>query len=159
MLYGISGREVRNDMKYAGNINPACAEFNFPPMVAYAIAWRESISMEGKLWPDARKVDLNGGHGLFQLDSSFPDNWEDADVNTNYALKHFLVPALTHWHGLERASGNGLIRLVAATFNAGLSAATLAHLQGDVDLSTAHHDYASTVLRTYLYLTVGGKLI
>lgn len=155
MLYDISGKPIPTTLPYAAIIQSACQELHYPPCVAYAIAWRESISGEVHGSWDARTVlSGDGGHGLFQLTSSFPEGWDDENVNVRYALSNFLVPSL-HQFGGRGLAGDDLVRIVAAAFNAGATAAWEAHLAGDVDLATTGNDYASAILATYHKLVKG----
>ena len=86
--------------------------------------------------------------------SSFPENWDDPIANVDFAIEHFIEPALNYWHGLQRYSGDDLIRLVAATYNAGLGGAIKGHEAGNVDLYTTD-GYAGAVLGFYQKLSAG----
>jgi hypothetical protein len=155
MLYDISGRPIPKTLPYAKTIQAPCVELGFPPCLAYAIAWRESISGEvNGSWNAATVLSSDGGHGLFQLTSTFPEGWDNEDVNVRYALSNFLIPAL-HQFARRALRGDDLARVVAASFNAGESAAWKAHLAGDVDLATTGATYASAVLSTYQRLVKG----
>jgi hypothetical protein len=113
------------------------------------VAWHESISGEVHgLWPSASGiVSPDGGHGLFQLTSSFPDQWQEPLVNAVYAISEFLGPAASYWV-LHGESGQRLVKLVAATFNEGLAAAIKYHAEGNVDIGTTN-DYGAVVLGIY----------
>lgn len=155
MLYGISGKPIPKTLPYAATIQAPCVELGFSPCLAYAIAWRESISGEVNGAWDARTIlSGDGGHGLFQLTSAFPEGWENEDVNVRYALSTFLVPAL-HQFARRGLLGDDLARLVAASFNAGERAAWEAHLAGNVDLATTGNDYSSSVLLNFHRLIKG----
>jgi hypothetical protein len=157
VIYGLSGAPVPSTLPYAGYINRACDVENFPPAFAYAIAWRETISGEGSSqWTAATVVSSDGGHGLYQLTASYPDDWQDPRANCEYAIDEFLRPAVSYWHGLEGYSGDDLVRLVAATFNAGLGNARAGHGAGNVDLYTTQN-YAAGVLAIYKALIATGK--
>lgn len=155
MIYNISGKPIPKTLPYAAIIQAPCVELGFPPCLAYAIAWRESISgqMHGS-WNAATVLSGDGGHGLFQLTSSFPEGWEDENVNVRYALSNFLLPAL-HEFARRGLRGDDLARLVAASFNAGESAAWTAHLAGNVDLATSGNNYAVSILATLHRLAQG----
>ena len=122
----------------------------------YAIAFRETIQGEiSGLWPSAATViSGDGGHGLCQLTSSFPENWDDPIANVDFAIEHFIEPALNYWHGLQQYSGDLLVLLVAATFNEGLRAAEKYHASGDVDAGTTD-EYGHAVLGFYQKLSAG----
>jgi len=156
--YGLSGAEVSAlKNKYAGYTNRAANSRNFSPPLLYAVAYRETIHGElVGLWPSALTVvSGDGGHGLFQLTSSYPAAWEDPLINALYAIDVFLKPAIDYWHGLQNYSGDDLVRLVAATFNAGLGGAEKGHAAGDVDKYTTDH-YAAAVLTYYHNLVEKG---
>ena len=150
MLYGISGAPIPGGLPYASQIASACATRNFPPCLAYAIAWRETITIEGtSLCPNAATfIASDGGHGLCQLTASFPDDWMNPIANAGYAIDNFLVLALNYWHGLHGYSGDTLMLLVAATYNEGLGAAEKYHASGDVDAGTTD-EYGHGVLQKY----------
>jgi hypothetical protein len=158
LLYDISGVSIPKlnpALPYATTIQAPCLEHGFPPCVAYAIAWRESISGEVHgSWNAATVLSGDGGHGLFQLTSEFPEGWDDEDINVRYALSNFLIPDL-HQFARRGLRGDDLVRLVAASFNAGATAAWEAHLTGNVDLATTGNDYSACVLETYQRLVKG----
>ena len=156
MIYGISGTAIPDHLDYASPIQLACQKYpTFPPCLAYAIAWRETISGEkAGLWVSAATVlSDDGGHGLFQLTSSYPADWENVQINAEYALEHFLVPGLQFFadRGLR---GDNLVRCIAAGFNSGEEAAWENHLRGNVDLGTTDN-YAQSVLSNYHRLING----
>jgi len=127
-----------------------------PPCLLYAIAWRESISGEvNGQWPDAATViSGDGGHGLMQLTSSWPDDWADPIPNVLYAIDEFVLPAIHYWHGLQRFAGDTLVLLVGATFNEGLSAAEKYHALGNVDAGTSN-SYGHAILGFSQKLSAG----
>ncbi|GAC1304827.1 MAG: hypothetical protein NVSMB19_15940 [Vulcanimicrobiaceae bacterium] len=146
MIYGLSGKPIQGT-PYDREINHAGRVFQFSPAFLAAIVERESNF-------DCKVVSADGGHGLCQLTSSWPADWILPDVNLNFALAEFLLPAIRYWHGLERYEGNNLVRLVAATYNEGLSAAIRYHMRGNVDAGTTN-DYGSGVLALYQKYVVG----
>jgi hypothetical protein len=155
VLYEISGLSIPKQLPYAATIQGPCLELGFPPCLAYAIAWRESISGEvNGSWNAATVLSGDGGHGLFQLTSTFPEGWDNENINVRYALSNFLIPAL-HQFARRGLLGDDLARLVAASFNAGETAAWEAHLAGDCDLATTGNDYARAVLATFHRLIQG----
>ena len=159
MIFDISGAPLPKGLPYGATIQAACEEpgKSFPPCLAYAVAWRESISGETHGSWNARTVLSNdGGHGLFQLTSSFPEGWEDENINVRYALDYFLIPSLEQF-GDRGLRGDNLVRLVAASFNAGDSAAWESYLAGNVDLATTGNDYAASVLANFHRLIKGLK--
>lgn len=147
MIAGISGAPVASNRLYASIINDVCVRLNFPPRLAYAVAMNETIigEMNGK-WNACTIVSFDGGHGLFQLTSSWPDDWADPVANTEYAVKNFLRDAFDTF--VTRVSGDDLVRCVAAAFNAGLGAAVAAHARGDVDRCTTDR-YGERALENY----------
>jgi len=159
MLNGISGAPIPKELLYASQIQAACEKVNFPPCLAYAIAWRESISGEvNGSWNACTVIAPDNGYGLFQLTYPFtdpwpPQNWEDPEVNVALALEHFLVPAMEFFVG-HGVSGNPLVACIAAGFNSGDETAWVNHLAGNVDLGTTD-GYASTVLANYHRLIAG----
>jgi hypothetical protein len=158
MIFGISGAPIPATLPYASNVTAACIQGDMPPCFVYAIAWRESISgeLEG-LWPNASTVvSTDNGHGLMQLTSSWPDNWAIPTANAEYAIDEFILPAIRYWHGLQQFSGDDLVRLVAATYNAGLGNAIKGHEAGNVDLYTTNN-YAAGILANLKALVAGLK--
>jgi soluble lytic murein transglycosylase-like protein len=157
MIYGISGAPIKNADLYpfAGESNGVAFEANFPPAWLYAHAWQESIREDGAA--SATVISSDGGHGLMQLTSSYPDDWTDPRANLQYALSTFLYPAIDYWHGLYNYSGSVLMLLVAATYNEGLGAAKKWHSQGDVDGGTTN-EYGHRIVATYGALISGAPL-
>lgn len=157
MIYGISGLPAPSGL-YATVINTACmnATTNFPPCVAYAVANRETIRGErAGLWVAKSVVSDDGGHGLFQLTSSYPPDWDDPMANTLYALANFLLPALHYFAGAGH-SGDDLIDLVADAFNAGTGRVDSYLRQGlKPDAATTGGDYGTDVLHNYRLLAQG----
>lgn len=156
MMYGISGTAIPAHLRYAQPIQAGCQKYpTFPPCLAYAIAYRETIGGEiNGLWVSAASVvSGDGGHGLFQLTSSYPSDWENVDANVSYALERFLVPAMAYF--AERGMrGDGLVRCIAAGFNSGDETTWEDHLRGNVDLGTTN-DYAEAVLTNFNRLISG----
>lgn len=149
MYLGISGNTVDNTLPFGQIVNNACVAISDPfwPAVAYAIAWRETIYGQTQGWWDAQTViSKDGGHGLFQLTTSFPDNWAEPSANAVYALQNFLVPAVKYWAPKGFASWS-LVKLVAASFNAGIGGAEKGHNVGNCDAFTTGADYGSAVVR------------
>jgi hypothetical protein len=125
------------------------------------IAWQESIGGQvAGLWPDAATVvSGDGGRGLCQLTSSFPDDWTNPAVNATYALDAFLLGAVQYWNVHVGLTGTDLLRAIAAEFNAGRSGAEQGHVEGDVGNHTTHDangvSYPDNVLAHYTKLIVG----
>lgn len=156
MLHGISGTAINSHLDYAANIQAACVSRNFPPCLAYAIAWRETISGP---WNACSIVSPDMGYGLFQLTSEFmqpwpPPGWDTAQKNTEYALDHFLIPGMKFFVECG-VSGDALIKCIAAGFNSGNEVAWQNHLLGNVDIGTTGHNYASSVLENFHRLVAG----
>lgn len=158
MQFGISGKPIPPALRYASAINKACGD-TFFPLVAYAIACNESIVGEiaGK-WNACTVCSADGGHGLFQLTSSWPAAWDDPDANARYAVQHFLYPALLQWRvNAPNVLGDDLVRAIAATFNAGFGLAWDGHKRGDVDLYTTDR-YGQRALSYYRSLESSGTI-
>lgn len=162
MMYGMSGAPIAPDLPYAQEVTAGCSQNGlviFPPIVAYAIAWHESIGGQvNGLWPSAATVvSGDGGHGLFQLTSYVPPNWADPLGNTQCAVHGWLAPDTLHWiSAIPGIGGDDLIRCVAASFNAGWGGAWQGHMQGDVGRYTTDR-YPDAVLRIYHNLATGGR--
>ncbi len=157
MLYGMSGGPLPANLPYAQDVIAACGS-NFPPLVAYSVAARETImgQLAGE-WNAATVVSGDGGHGLFQLTSSFPSNWQDPQANARYAMENWLVPDMNWWRSqIPGLQGDDLIRCIAASFNAGRGGAWRGHQEGSIDLYTTDN-YGSGVLSIYKSLFLTGK--
>jgi hypothetical protein len=152
MRNGLSAGPLAAGLLYGPQIQAACEiPPTFSPEVAYAIALNETIEgQENGSWDAATVVSADGGHGLFQLTSSYPDDWADPLANATYAVEHFLLPAETFWSNMG-IQGDDLVRCIAADFNAGRQGALDGHAKGDVDLYTTDH-YAARALANYLGL-------
>lgn len=158
MIYLISGKPVPFELRYSREITVACGEI-FPPLVAYAVACNETIigEINGK-WDAATVVSSDSGHGLFQLTSSWPDDWEDPYANARYAINNFLVPAMRQWReNAPEIMGDDLVRCIAATFNAGFGGAWRGHTKGDVDRFTTDN-YGQRALVIYQSLLDNGRI-
>jgi hypothetical protein len=158
MRWGISGRPLALDLRYAAPITQAAIELDFPPLFLYAIAYNETIrgEIDGQ-WDAATVVSSDGGHGLCQLTSWWPNpGWDDPYTNAHYAVLDWLLPDSERWFAQIGATGETLVRCAAASFNAGWSNAWTGHLQGNVDLLTTN-DYGATVLQTYNNLFATGQ--
>jgi hypothetical protein len=155
MKLGLSGEPIPANLPYAEAINKACSVQNFWPLFAYAVAFRETIVSQenGSIKSASEYVSFDQGHGLFQLTSSWPDNWHDPETNCAYAIKYFLQPAVTFWSDPTgyNLSGLPMLRCVAAEFNCGRSNAIAGHKVGNVDLYTSGN-YATAVEGYYLTL-------
>lgn len=148
MRNGIVATPLDLSLQCAQQINAACIAGDFFPYVAFAIKWNETANL-----PDAATVvSGDGGHGLFQLTSSFPLNWADPYENALYAVDEFLKPAERYWaHELQ---GDDLVRAIAAEFNAGRTQAIEGHERGNLDLYTTNN-YAARALVTFHKLLDG----
>lgn len=170
MIYGISGAPIPNrnpSLPYAGIIQTVAEQKNFPPCLAYAIAWRETISVEVSGWLEltygknisARNViSPDEGHGVFQLTSSWPLEWDDPFTNTAYAISHFMQPALHYFAG-RTFKGDLLVQLVADAFNEGTARVDSFLARGlSPDIGTTNGNYGATVRAHYRALIDGKEL-
>lgn len=159
MIHGIAGNPIPAHLKYAQAVQNACEAKNFPPCLAYAIFWRESIAGEvAGSWTACSVVSGDGGYGLGQLTYPFtqpwpPTNWEDPGVNASLALEHFMVPALEFFSS-RGLVGYPLVACIAAGYNSGIDTAWENHLKGNVDVGTIN-GYAAAVLANYQRLIAG----
>lgn len=158
MIYGISGAPILATLEYASQVTAACIPGDMPPCLVYAIAWRETLSIDHTpACPDAATfVAGDNGHGIMQLTASWPENWATPIANIEYGIDKFILPAIRYWHGLQGYSGDTLVLLVAATYNEGLGAAEKYHASGDVDAGTTD-EYGHGVLKNYQALVAGLK--
>jgi len=155
MLDGIEAGHIPKNLPYAAEIEAACMASGFSPALGYAIPWRETIRGQvAGLWTASSVISPDGGHGLYQLTSSYPSDWLQPTANARYALDHFLIPALVEFRG-KGLLGEALIRCIAAAFNAGPGPAWEAHLAGNVDNCTTGHDYAQDVFQVYNAIVLG----
>jgi hypothetical protein len=154
MRNGLSAGPLPTTLPGAPIIERACEGsaaaglVTFSPLVAYSIKANETGS---SLTPDV--ISDDGGHGWMQLTSSFPSNWADPYTNVVYAVERFLLPAEAYWAG-RGFTGDDLVRLIAAEYNAGRTAAEDGHAQGDCDLYTTDK-YAARALSHYQALLAG----
>jgi hypothetical protein len=172
MRNGLSAGPLPRGLLYGAQISQACDAVpnGFSPLVAYAIAFRETIrgQIEG-LWPDAATVmSLNGdgGHGLFQITvedwwtsgmttqwASF--DWKDPVSNGLFAVKWFLLDAESYWANVIGLSGDALIKCIADEFNDGRTATIRAHAQGNADGASTGGNYGSDVVANYHRILAG----
>jgi hypothetical protein len=153
-------------LPYADVIEKACSVSpTFSPLVAYCIAWRETIREYGTTAANRMSDNGDGGHGLFQETSSWPSNWMDPYTNALYAVQNFLLGAEIFW-ATKGFAGTDLVRCIAAEFNAGRGmwyapndprniGALGGHYDGNVDKFTAGGDYGIDVATQYLRLLAG----
>lgn len=153
--WGLESGALDLGMPYAEAINMAAIDEACPAALAYAIAWRETIYGQTQGWWDAATViSGDGGHGLFQLTSAWPDDWAEPPANARFAMSQFVIPAGEYW--ATREQGDALVKCIAATFNAGLGQAVAGHSLGDVDLYTSDH-YGAAVVALYNNLIATGR--
>lgn len=151
MRNGISGTSIPAGLPNADSVSAACAcGGDFYPCLAYAIKWNETADLADA----ATVISADGGHGLFQLTSSWPSDWEDPLANATYAVQHFLIPAEQYW--VRDFQGEDLVRAIAAEFNAGRDAVIRGHAEGDLDKYTTDN-YAARALANYTKLIAGSK--
>lgn len=152
MRDGITSGVIPASYLYSEPIGEASFSANVSAFLMYAIACNETIvgEVNGK-WNAATVVSDDGGHGLFQLTSSFPDNWQDPTANADYAASHFILPDWEVWVGRYGLYGDDLVRAIAASFNAGLGNAIRGHDIGNVDAYTTDN-YGQRALSLYTKL-------
>ncbi len=156
MRWGIESGHIDQTLPYFAAINMAALDEACPTALAYAIAWHESIQGEanGK-WTAATVVSGDGGHGLFQLTSSWPSDWIEPAANARFAMSQFLIPAGEYWSALV-TSRAARVKCIAATFNAGFGNAMAGHAEGNVDKYTTD-GYGAAVLAIYSKLIASGR--
>ena len=153
--FGISGATVSSALPYSVNINDAAVQTNFSPILLYSICWHETIQGEvNGSWIASSVISFDGGHGLAQLTSSYPSDWEDPTANAAYAVTNFLFPDMVIWTEEFGLSGDELIKCMAASYNAGLAGAEEGHAQNNVDLYTTDN-YGQAVLNIYNNILTG----
>ncbi len=128
--------------------------YSFSPPFLGAICWEETLKV--MLPAEALGfISTDGGHGLFQLTSSYPAQWTQPDQAAAFAIEQFLLPALQFWGHDYHLAGADLIRAAAAEYNAGRQNAIQGHLAGDVGMYTTGGDYDVRVLSDYQDLVDG----
>lgn len=161
MQFNVIASRINPDMPYAADIQHQCDLKNFSASFAYAIAYRESIRLEVNGGTNAATVvSCDGGYGLFQLTYPFtqpwpPAGWQIPANNCKYALDEFLIPNFNMFAG-RGLEGDDLVKVTAASYNAGAQAAWEAHEAGNVD-SVTTDNYGEAVLQFYLRLAQGLK--
>jgi len=108
------------------------------------------IGSVGDYMPDGS----NAGHGPFQLTSSWPADWDEPYANAAYAVTVFLQPAWNFWTTNSPLVGEDLVKVIAASYNQGLTAAWQSHLNGNVD-SGDTDDYGTRAVQHYRALVAG----
>jgi hypothetical protein len=164
MIDGIVAALVPSSMRYSAQVNGAAIECKFSPLVIYAVAWNETIEGEvsTNAWDAATVISGDGGHGLCQLTSSYPENWQDPRSNAIYAINNFLQPAQDFWSAAPyQFTGDNLVRAMLAEYNAGRGNALAGHAAGNIDLYTTNK-YAARGLDMYhklIGLVTGAKSV
>jgi hypothetical protein len=169
MRNGIESGPLPNiGLPFAAEIEKACALHDtFSPLVAYAVKVNETSNstdaaeMQDGTVPgtDYLEDGSNAGHGIFQLTSSWPSDWADPYANAAYAIWHDdavlqgLRACETYWAN-QGVTGEGLVRAIAASFNAGINGAQQGHDCGNVDLNTTNN-YGARALSHYQALAAG----
>jgi hypothetical protein len=156
MRWGIESGELDPTLPYALDVAKAAVAEEVPVALLYAIAWHESIAGEvAGLWTAATVLSDDGGHGLCQLTSSWPDDWEIPFSNASFACSQFIVPAAQYW--CQRVEGAfALVKCIAATYNAGLGNAVAGHSIGNVDAYTTD-GYGAAVTAIFASIIETGK--
>ena len=160
MKRGVSGAPIPARLPFADAVTVACAKYDFPPCLAYAVRQNETdsstdpaemqIGSIGDYMPDGS----NAGHGPFQLTSSYPVSsnpaydWSNPYENALYAVEVFLQPAWVFWTENTDLEGDDLVRAVSVSFNAGIGAAWAAHLAGNLDMASTDN-YGRRALSLY----------
>ena len=153
MRNGISGAPLPQGFPYASIIAQVCGETFFPCLVG-AIKMNETGLGYGPTTEN--DISGDGGHGIMQLTSSFPADWQDPATNIHYAVSTFLVPAYDNWTSPPYSlQGDSLVRAIAASYNAGFGNAVRWHNEyGDVDHGTTNR-YGDRALAHYKNLLDG----
>jgi len=150
MMHGISAAPVPAlGLPFADAVNLVCMQKNSFPCVLYAVGWRESIREYGLAAATRTSDNNDGGHGIWQLTSSYPPNWQDPQANCAFAIDHFIIPALDFWFNRMGQTDVALIKCIAAEFNAGRSGAMGGFTLGNVDQNTTHGNYGHDVVTQY----------
>ncbi len=157
MRYGILAPNVPANFPWSEVFNSVGLYVGCSPCLLAAHAYVETLEIYGA--DEARTcVSYDGGHGLMQLTSSFPPDWQNAQTNIGYAANQFIIPALETWYHDYGYTGDTLVRCEAATYNAGLNAALRGHFKGDVGMYTTKSEgmsYDVRVLAAYKTLASG----
>lgn len=166
MRNGLSaGPLPRIPLPFRDEIERACEELNFSPLVAYAIKVNETnLSTdpgEIQIGADPKTLCMPDGSpcgvGIFQLTSSHPDGWRDPYVCALEAIRGWLIPAETFWSA-RGMQAEDLVRAIAASFNAGIGGAEQGHAEGDIGKFTTFSggvSYADRALNHYRKLLKG----
>lgn len=162
MRWKISGLPLPVGFPFRNEITEACDRVDAPPCLVGAIKLNETgmstnaAELQDGCVPGTEKMPdgSDAGHGIFQLSSSWPSDWNNPLANAVYAVRVFIVPAITFWYSAHGYTGDDLVRCVAASYNAGISAAWVGHLEGSVDAFTTD-DYAQRCLAHFQMLVAG----
>lgn len=159
MRDGISGGPLSEKHEYATIVNALSDAGGVSPLLVYAIRLNETsegfppnglqggADPETGLMPDGSYA----GHGIMQLTSSWPADWKDPEANFRYAIEEFIAPEWARWVTETGLQGEGLVRAIAASYNAGYGGAFAAHARGDVDAVTTNR-YGERALEHYRQL-------
>jgi hypothetical protein len=139
MRDNVSGTPVPSGFPYSTLINQIAAANNVAPCLVAAIKINETGLNDP---PDI--VSGDGGHGLWQLTSSYPSDWADPEANCTYAVQNFIVPAWEYWAGCGQ-TGEALVKCIAAEFNGGRGNAQAGFDEGNVDAYTTNNYGARAV--------------
>lgn len=153
MQNGISGKGLPEGFPYKAIIETLCVKHNFFPCVVGAIKINETGLGQGPTTEN--DVSGDGGHGIMQLTSYVPPDWQNPTVNIECAITKFLLPDYAVWTSPPYSlSGEELVKALAASYNAGFDNALAGHKQGNVDLYTTHN-YGQRALSNEIALTQG----
>lgn len=152
MQNGISGAPLPDGFPYKQTIEVICGTTFFPCLVG-AIKMNETGLGHG---PDTENdVSFDGGHGIMQLTSSWPSNWQDPHANIQYAVEEFMRGAYASFTSPPYSfSGDTLVKAIAAAYNAGFANAVAGHNEGDLDKYTTNN-YGARALTHYHNLLNG----
>jgi soluble lytic murein transglycosylase-like protein len=154
MRDGISGGPLYAAFPYAKIINDLSNEYDVSPLVVAAIKYNETGLGHGP--QTETDISGDGGRGIMQLTSSYPDDWTVPTSNIEWAIRNYIVPAWAFWETMEQ--GAELVRCIAASYNAGTGAALQGHKEGNVDKYTTNN-YGQRALESYLALQEGEQLV
>ncbi len=160
MLYGIVASPLPVSFPGAPIFASVCQGLGAPPCFVGAIAWRESLSSLS--FDDATAYieyedGAPAGHGIMQLTSEFPAQWNVPATNITYAIMNFILPDLRAF-AREGLCGDDLAKVAACAYNAGPRRAWAAHLAGDADTATTGGDYGSAVVG-FMHKLLQGEML
>jgi hypothetical protein len=152
MTNGISAAPLPTGFPYKAIIEQVCGTTFFPCLVG-AIKMNETGLGQGPTTENV--ISFDGGHGIMQLTSAWPDDWQDPQANIRFAVEQFMTGSYAVWTSSPYSlSGGDLVRAIAASYNAGYEQALAGHKAGDFDRYTTNQ-YAARALAHYQQLIQG----